>query len=276
MKIITRNPIIIDYYSNAIGDKLAEKIAEKYGDEDSVNIKPATQDEKNAVFGTGKKAKTGFFSKGSRDARQDVRQGRQKERKDDRIATRTERKANRKKKYGARPLNPFTKGGKKFYEDNIPKLKKRKKANGTEEFVKLPIPTPENPNPAPVVVPAEQTIIVPPPPIKPGGVPPPQIIVDKQDLDNQNLVDVKVKTMPNGEQKVVQELPENKTETIINPDTKTEETYKKSDIIDKDAKDDKKPMSTTTKVLIGFGGALILGVILYFVLRKKDTGTNKM
>jgi len=191
MKIITRNPIIFDDYSNALGDKTKE-----------------------------------FFSKTSREERQKGREAKQKTRKEDRIADRITRKTNRKTKYGARPLKSFIKGGKKFWEDKVPKVFKRKKANGTEEFVKQPTPTPENPNPAPIVVPKEQIIVVPPNPVVPGVTPPPPstelIIVDKQDLDNENLVDVKVKTMPNGEQQVVQELPEEKAESIIDPLTNPE------------------------------------------------------
>jgi hypothetical protein len=41
-------------------------------------------------------------------------------------------------------------------------------------------------------------------------------------------------------------------------------------------KEVKPKMSTTTKVLIGVGGALVVGFILYFILRKKDTGTSNV
>ena len=70
--------------------------------------------------GKEKKDKTGFFSKAKRT-----------ERKDDRRKERAERKAERKAKYGSRPLNPFSKGGKQFWKDKLPKLKK--KANGDFE-----------------------------------------------------------------------------------------------------------------------------------------------
>ena len=210
-----------------------------------------------------KKEHTGYFSK----------------------AKREERKAERKKKWGARPLKSFMKNGKKWFKDHVPHLKKRKRADGKDEWVKTPLPTPENPNPVPVVVPQEQIIVEPthpPTPVAPGVTPPPQskepIVVDKSDLDNQNLTDVKVETTPSGEQQVVQELPEEKTETIVDPVTKKEETYKKTDVIDKDAKDDKKPgWSTTTKVLVGVGSALALAGILYLIFRKKgDTGTSNV
>jgi hypothetical protein len=244
MKVITSRNIVYqtaDRFSNAPGKK--DKTPKK---------------EKTSKDGSPKKERTGFFSKAKRDERK---------------GKRDERRAERKKKWGARPLKGFMKNGKQWFKDHVPKIKKRTNpATGKEEFVKITPPTPENPNPAPIVVPKEQIIVVPPQAVAPGVTMPTEpIIVDKKDLDNENLVDVKIEQGADGQPIVVQQLPEEKTETIVDPNTNQSETYKKTDVIDKDAKDDKKPgMSTTTKVLIGVGSALVLGVIIYVLVKNKN------
>ena len=95
-----------------------------------------------------KKAKTGYFSK-----------ARRTERKDDRKKEKAERKANRKAKYGSRPLNPFSKGGKQFWKDKLPKL--RKKSNG--DFEKT------MPDGSIVIVKGKDVTIIPAPKGAPAG-----------------------------------------------------------------------------------------------------------
>lgn len=245
MKVITSRNIIFqnaDGYSNAKGKSKKEK---------------APKSAKTPKEQKSSKERVGFFSK---------------EKRAERSAKRTERRENRKKKWGARPLKSFTKNGKMWFKDHVPKVKKRTKADGSVEYTKTPLPTPENPTPKPIIVPKEQILVVPPQALAPGvRMPNEPVIVDKKDLDNENLVDVKIESSPSGEPIVVQELPEEKTETIVEPGTQKEETYKKSDVIDKDEKDDKKPgMSTTSKILIGVGSALIVGVIIYAVIKNKN------
>lgn len=189
-----------------------------------------------------KKAKTGFFSK-----------ARRTERKDDRIKTREERKANRKAKYGSRPLNPFSKGGKQFWKDKLPKL--RKKSNG--DFEKT------MPDGSIVIVKGKDVTIIPAPKGAPAGTQP--LAVETADLKTGGQIATIVE---NGETIVTNTYAENQTEKAVDESGK-EQVYKKADVVNADSSEAKKPMSTLVKVGLGVGAAAVLGVIIYLVVRPK-------
>ena len=233
-----------------------------------------------------KKAKTGFFSK-----------ARRTERKDDRIKTRTERREKRRAKYGVRPLNPFTQGGKQFWKNNLPKLKK--KANGKFEKT-LPDGTQQEIEAANALIVATEAakkaaaeaaakkaaaddaakkaalsknatdiaaaeaakIAAEEAAKKAAEEAAKQVVVDKKDVD------------PN--QKVVLDANGQPVQTVADADTEkaldengNEQTYKKSDVVDENSKEAKKPMSTLVKVGLGVGAAAVLGVIIYLIVRPK-------
>jgi hypothetical protein len=188
-----------------------------------------------------KKAKTGFFSK-----------TRRTERKDDRIKTREERRA-RRAKYGARPLNPFSKGGKQFWKDKLPKLKK--KANG--DFEKT------MPDGSIVIVKGKDVTIIPAPKGAPEGTQP--LAVETADLKTGGQIATQV---VNGETVVTNTYSENQTEKVIGENGQ-EQVYKKADVVDEGSAEAKKPMSIGIKIAIGVGAAAILGVIIYLAVRQK-------
>jgi len=229
-------------YHNAIGDKLIEKIADKYGDDADASTDGArkgTDEEKGKAWGLpSKKEKTGFFSKGSRDAR-----------KDNRISERKERKANRKAKYGARPLNPISKGGKQFWKDHLPHLKK--KADGNYEKTL--------PNGDKQDIPKEQVQIIMPPAGSKSVEP---IAVDKKDLATPQEVVTKV---VGNTLEVSKNYVESQVEKVV--DGGAETVYKKADVVDEGSPDAKKPMSKTTIALLIGGGVLVL-VAGYFIYKK--------
>jgi hypothetical protein len=259
MKIITNRKVInltnlptktavADYGSlvrgdyHYFGDEIAEKIIAKYDDGggDSISRRPATEDEKNAMYGTGKskKEKTGFFSKGSRDAR-----------KDNRISERDERRANRKAKYGARPLNPTSKGGKQFWKDHLPHLKK--KADGNYEKTL--------PNGDKQDIQKEQVQIIMPPANSKSVEP---IAVDKKDLNTPQEV---VTQVVGNTLQVSKNYVESQVEKVV--DGGAETVYKKADVVNEGSPEAKKPMSKTTIALLIGGGVLVL-VAGYFVYKK--------
>lgn len=243
-------------YSNGIGDNIANKIAEKYGDSEGVAKTPATAEDKKMVLDQmakedTKSKKTGYFSKDRRDIRKAERGVRQKERRDDRIATRIERRKNRKAKYGARPLNPFTKGGKQFWKDNLPKLKK--KANGNYEKTDA--------NGQKSEIDKKDVTVIPPPANAPKDTPP--AVVETKDLQTKAEV---VTTVVNGETVVAKNYSENQTEKATD-DTGKEQVYKKEDVVDEGSGEDKKPMSNIVKYSLIGGGVLVVGVIGYLIYK---------
>ena len=246
-------------YSYAVGDKIADKLAEKYGDSEGVAKTPATAEDKKMVLdqmakGDTKSKKTGYFSKDKRDIRKGERNVRQKERKDDRIATRIERRKNRKAKYGARPLNPFTKGGKQFWKDNLPKLKK--KANGNYEKTNQDGKTEE--------IAKEKVTIIPPPANAPKNTPP--AVVETKDLQTKAEI---VTTVVNGETVVAKNYSENQTEKATD-DKGNEQVYKKEDVVDEGSAEAKKPMSPILKYSLIVGSVLVAGVIGYLIYKKMN------
>tara|TARA_R110000868_G_scaffold181220_7_gene422080 strand:- start:6786 stop:7544 length:759 start_codon:yes stop_codon:yes gene_type:complete len=251
MIVKSKNPIRIvnvsiqsnDSFSYAIGDKIADKIAEKYGDgDDSVTKTQGTEAEKAAVYGAGKKTKTGFFSKQKREERKAVRVDKRETRRKKRIA-----------KYGARPLIGMLKAGKKAFKDRLPKLKK--KADGNYEKTL--------PDGKTVDVPKEAVTILPAPKDAPAGTPP--LAVEKAELKTGGQIATE---KVNGEVVVTNTYTENQTETATDNNGK-EQVYKIADVVDEGSEEAKKPMSTLAKVGIGVGAAVILGVIVYLVVRPK-------
>lgn len=260
MKIITNRKIvnltnlptktaIADYgslvrgdYHNAIGDKFVQKMIDKYGDggddgDDSITHKQATAEEKGQAKGWGvppKKEKTGFFSKSKKEGRKE---------------TRRERRANRKAKYGARPLNPTTKGGKQFYKDHLPNLKK--KADGNYEKTL--------PNGDKQDIPKEQVQIIMPPAGSKSVEP---IAIDKKDLATPQEV---VTQVVGNTLQVSKNYVESQVEKVV--DGGAETVYKKADVVDADSPEAKKPMSKTTIALLIGGGVLVL-VAGYFIYKK--------
>jgi hypothetical protein len=257
MIVKTRNPIRTvnvnvkpnASFSYAVGDKIVNAVVNKIakeegGDDGDVAIekgKPATGEQ---FFGTppeDKKVKTGYFSKGKRTVR-----------KDNRKEKRALRRANRKAKYGARPLNPLTEGGKQFYKDKLPKL--RKKANGNFEKT-LPDGTVVN-------VPKEEVTIIPPPANNKNAQP---TAVETKDLKTPAAVTTQV---VNGVVEVSKKYTEDQTEVALN-DKGQEQVYKKADVVDADSKEAKKPMSLGLKIGIGVAATAVLGVIIYLMVRPR-------
>ena len=244
MKVITKNPIIIrksSSYSNAIGDKLIEKIADKYGDGDETIVtRKGTEQEKGEAWGApAKKEKTGLFSKGKR-----------KERQADRVEKRKERRANRKAKYGARPLNPTTQGGKQFWKDRLPNLKK--KADGNYEKT-LPDGSKQD-------IPKEQVQIIPPPAGSKSVEP---IAVDKKDLATPQQV---VTQVVGNALQVSKNYGEGEIEKVL--DGGAETVYKKADVVDEGSSETKKPMSKNLKIGLWVGGGLFVLVAGYLIYKR--------
>ena len=225
-----------------------------------------------------KKAKTGFFSKAKRT-----------ERKAERVEKRTTRRENRKAKYGARPLNPFTQGGKQFWKNNLPKL--RKKANGKFEKT-LPDGTQQEIDAANALIISTEAakkaaaeaaakqaasdaaakqaadtktaadIAAAEAAKKAAEEAAKQVVVDKKDVDPNQKVVLDANGQP------VQTVADGDTEKALDENGK-EQTYKKADVVDEGSKEAKKPMSTLVKVGLGVGAAAVLGVIIYLVVRPK-------
>ena len=214
----------------------------------NINVNP------NASFSYADDAKkTGYFSKAEREKRKKERGVRQKERKDDRITTRIERRKNRKAKYGSRPLNPFSKGGKQFWKDKLPKLKK--KENG--DFEKT------MPDGSIVIVKGKDVTIIPAPKGAPAGTPP--LAVEKAELKTGGQIATE---KVNGEVVITNTYTESQTEKATD-DKGQEQVYKKADVVDEGSPDAKKPMSTGLKVGLAVGGAALLGLVIYVLVKKK-------
>jgi hypothetical protein len=212
---------------------------------------PPTGDGKTPPTSTTpeKKEKTGYFSKKRID-----------ERRTDRKDTRTKRKAERKAKWGARPLDAILKNGLKKFKDKLPKLRKTKGTDGKDKFTK------ENPDGTTTDVPKDQVTIVPPPTA--GGQ---ESYFDKKDLNTPNEV---VKTvLPNGEVELSKLYNQEETETIPN-EQGVDTVYKKEDVVDSgDASTSpSEGMSKGLKIgLIVGGSVLVVGIIAFVVYKSRQS-----
>jgi len=212
---------------------------------------PPTGDGKTPPTSTTpeKKEKTGYFSKKRID-----------ERRTDRKDTRTKRKAERKAKWGARPLDAILKNGLKKFKDKLPKLRKTKGTDGKDKFTK------ENPDGTTTDVPKDQVTIVPPPTA--GGQ---ESYFDKKDLNTPNEV---VKTvLPNGELELAKIYSPEQTEQIPSEQGGEPVTYKKEDVVD--SGDASSPpstgMSKGMKIgLIVGGSALVVGIIVFAIYKSRQ------
>ena len=251
MKIVTNRKIVdLQNKSNDFADAEYESVVR--GDYHSADgYDSAEGEDTDEFYNADADKKTKYFSKTEMQKRKKERNVRQKERRDDRIATRIERRKNRKAKYGARPLNPFTKGGKQFWKDNLPKLKK--KANGNYEKTDA--------NGQKSEIDKKDVTIIPPPANAPKDTPP--AVVETKDLQTKAEV---VTTVVNGETVVAKNYSENQTEKATD-DTGKEQVYKKEDVVDEGSGEDKKPMSNIVKYSLIGGGVLVVGVIGYLIYK---------
>ena len=292
MRILTRNPVIYknetysldgDYsdldgkspkaeilafqtYANGQGSKLkpdglwGQKTASAfstYGAQWEKTLAPVTTSPTGApaVIGidpkTGKPTKKRYFGKEAR----------------------AERKENRKSKHGSRPLKTIMKNGKTWFKDHLPKAKKKAKANGTVVYEYTPPSTPTVPNPVPVELKKEEVVII------PNAVDPnnPSVYA-KIDMETPKEVQ-QIINKTTGEVVLTKEYQPDEVEMVVepvNPDQPAgptvESVYKKEDVIDQGAKDDKKPgMSKGLKIGLIVGGVVLLGAIIYFATRSKGT-----
>lgn len=259
-------PIIVTLEPMADGSESTTTVAtfeEAFGDysEFKWGKKNKSKDEKTSPTGDGKtppttpekKEKTGYFSK-----------KRIEERRTDRKDTRTKRKAERKAKWGARPLDAILKNGLKKFKDKLPKLRKTKGTDGKDKFTK------ENPDGTTTDVPKDQVTIV--PPSTAGGQ---ESYFDKKDLNTPNEV---VKTvLPNGELELAKIYSPEQTEQVPSEQGGEPVTYKKEDVVDSgDASTSPSTgMSKGMKIgLIVGGSVLVLGIVA-FVIYKSKQGKGK-
>lgn len=196
----------------------------------------------DAKTASDKKKKTGFFSKQKREERKAVR-----------VDKRETRRKKRKAKYGARPLIGMLKAGKKYFKDRLPKLKK--KADGNYEKTL--------PDGKTVDVPKEAVTIIPAPKGAPTGTPP--LAVEKAELKTGGQIATE---KVNGEVIITNTYTENQTEKATD-DKGQEQVYKKADVVDEGSAEAKKPMSTGLKVGLALGGAALLGLVIYVLVKKK-------
>lgn len=306
MKIVTNRKIVdLQNKSNDFADAEYESVVrgdfhsadgEYYDADGDDEYYDADGDYSNDSFSYADDAKkTGYFSKAERDKRKAQRGVRQKERKDDRIATRIARRENRKAKYGARPLNPFTKGGKQFWKDNLPKL--RKKSNGKFEKTL--------PDGSKAEVDAANALIIATEAAKKAAADAAakqaasdaaakqaadtknaadiaaaeaakkaaedaarkaaeeaakQVVVDKNDVDPNQKVVLDANGQP------VQDIATENTETVKDESGK-DVVFKKSDVVDDKSAEAKKPMSNIVKYSLIGGGVLVVGVIGYLIYK---------
>lgn len=217
MKVITSSEII---YSNAFGKRKKDK---------------GTSDEKP------KKEKTGFFSKEKKEERKENRGERQKDR--------SVRRAERRAKRGARPLKTYTKNGKQWFKDHLPKVRK-KSGGGYEKVNKDGTVTP---------VADKDVVKIPPPPDSPKGTE--EILIDKTETNGKKMVAEFVAGIP----EVVVDYAQNEV-TAVDGDTGGVEYYKNEDI------EDAGGMSKGTKTALIVGGVLVGLAIIGFVIYKYKKG----
>lgn len=207
MKVITSSEII---YSNAFGKRRKKDSSEK----------PSEKETK----------KGGFFSKEKRDSRQEKRA----ERKEDRVVRRAERRAKR----GSRPLKTYTKNGKQWFKDHLPKV--RKKADGSFEKV----------NNDGTITPVKDVL----------KLPKTDVLIDKLDANTKNVVTEIIGGVP----QAVVDYSANEV-TAIDGDTGGVEYYKNEDL-------EEVGMSKQTKTLLIVGGVVVGLAILGFVIYKYKKG----
>lgn len=212
MKVITSSEII---YSNAWGDKRKKR-------------KEGSADDKKTS--TSKKEKTGLFSKEKKAERKENRA----ERKQDRSVRRAERRAKR----GARPLKTYTKNGKQWFKDHLPKV--RKKSDGSFEKV----------NKDGTTTPVADVV----------KIPKTDILVDKLDANAKQVVTEIIGGLP---QAVVQ-YSQNEV-TAVDGDGGVE-YYKNSDV------EEAGGMSKGVKTALIVGSVLVGLAIIGFVIYKYKKG----
>lgn len=212
----------------------------------------STDDKKStatpSVPTTDKPKKQGFFSKEKR-----------AERKEHRVEKRTERRANRKAKYGARPLKTFVHNGVQKFKDRLPKLRKKKKANGEVAFEKtMPDGTVKE-------IPQSQVKTI---PSAKGGE---DNHFDVADVNTKKAVVQTV--LDNGEVELSKLYNQEETETIPN-EQGVDTVYKKEDV--SDSGDASAPPSSDTGMskgmkigLIVGGSALVLGIIVFAIYKSR-------
>lgn len=248
MKVTTTAPILFQdksgqlSYSNASGSRKSKK--------DSTAAKPSVTASKDATV-----KKTGFFSKEKRADRKENRIENRAERKENRA----NRKAARKAKYGARPLKKMIVNGVHKFKDALPKLRKKKKSDGTTVGEKtMPDGTTKE-------IPLGQIHTV--ASSKQGAEP---TLYDKKDLATSGEV-VKQVNPATGEVDLSKTYTEEQTETIDTENGGEPEVYKKEDVIDKDAVDAEKPgMSSGMKTTLIVGGIVIGVAIVAFIIYKSS------
>ena len=284
MKIITNRPIITRYnnstFSNAIGDKIAEKLAEKYGDGEGVQRTPATQEEKEMVTnqmtaeGSASTKKQGIFKRaiagqkkatggavdkyysdaeiakrqGQRGAKRADRRTQRGIRKSERVAERKEnrdrRRATRKAKKDARALKKVSKNGKEIYQDKLPTLNKDASGNFTKTLE----------DGTSVSVPANQTQTI----VAPNGT---STTFDKKDIDTPKEL-IKTINPTTNQVELIKEYTPEETEVAFD-NAGNEQVYKKADV---------GGMSKGLKTGLIIGGSILglalIGLIIYKFKKK--------
>jgi hypothetical protein len=285
MKIITNRPIITRYnngaFSNAIGDNIADKLAEKYGDTEGFEKTPATADDKKMVLDqmaaqqgnapakkqgifkraiAGQKKATGgsvdkYYSDEEISKRQGLRGTKRTERKTQRGIRKSERVAERKSnkdrrratrraKKDARALKKTTKNGKDIYQDKIPPLTK----DATGNFIKT------NPDGSTTVIPKEETKVI----TNSNGT---TTTYDNKDISSTDKVIQQINPVTK-QNELIGEYTEEQTEVALD-DKGNEQVYKKADV---------GGMSKGLKIGLIVGGSVVglalIGLIIYKLKKK--------
>lgn len=229
MKIITESPIEVKYGCDC-----------NHSNADATAGDPTGRD-------SSKVGKQGFFSKQKREQRKDKRA--------DRREVRQEKRAARRAKKGARPLKAFMQGQKKLFKDLLHPITKN--ADGTYSKTLA-----DGSN---VTVDPKNLAQLDPskfPGLKAGvdG----KLLFDKLDLGGRKPSAI----MDDGIARVATILQQNETTEVPGADGKIE-VYKTEDTEDEGAPEKTEGMSTTTKVLIGVGAAVLIGGLIYMATRPK-------
>lgn len=243
-------PTIVTLYPKADGSQGETKVAtfeEAFGDFSNAKGKDKknTDSKKTTSTPSDKPKKQGFFSK---------------EKRDERKERRAERKANRKAKYGARPLKTFVHNGVQKFKDKLPKLKKKKKANGEVAFEKtMPDGTVKE-------IPKSQVKTI---PSTKGGE---DNHFDMADVNTQKAVVQTV--LDNGEVELSKLYNQEETETVPN-EQGVDTVYKKEDVTD----DSTNPpsdsgMSKGMKIGLIVGGVVLLAGIIFVAVKSSKSNAK--
>lgn len=243
-------PTIVTLYPQTDGSEGTTTVAtfeEAFGDFSNAKgkDKKTTDAKKTTSTPSDKPKKQGFFSK---------------EKRAERKVHRTERRANRKAKYGARPLKTFVHNGVQKFKDKLPKLKKKKKADGTVAFEKtMPDGTVKE-------IPQSQVKTI---PSTKGGE---DNHFDVADVNTQKAVVQTV--LDNGEVELSKLYNQEETETVPN-EQGVDTVYKKEDVADTgDASTlptSDTGMSKGMKIgLIVGGSALVVGIIVFAIYKSRQ------